>query len=43
MADVTKVLMQQLPIWFKPVLEYIAIMRAYGFTLDGVEIGRAHV
>lgn len=37
MADVTKVLMQQLPIWFKPVLEYIAIMRAYGFTLDGVE------
>lgn len=37
MADVTKVLMQQLPTWFKPVLEYIAIMRAYGFTLEGVE------
>ena len=37
MADVTKVLMQQLPGWFKPVLEYIEIMRAYGYSLGAVE------
>lgn len=28
--------MNQLPTWFKPVLEYIELMQAYGFTLDGI-------
>ena len=30
------VLMQQLPTWFKPVLEYIELMKAYGGSLDGL-------
>lgn len=28
--------MNQLPTWFKPVLEYIELMEAYGFTMDGI-------
>ena len=28
--------MGQLPDWFKPVLEYIALMQAYGFSLDDI-------
>ena len=28
--------MSQLPQWFKPVLEYIALMQAYGFSLDDI-------
>lgn len=31
-----EILMNQLPTWFKPVLEYIELMQAYGFTLDGI-------
>lgn len=31
------VLMAQLPDWFKPVLEYIALMEAYGVSLDGLQ------
>lgn len=34
---VHEILMSQLPQWFKPVLEYIAIMKAYGFTLADIE------
>lgn len=29
--------MNQLPTWFKPVLEYIALMQAYGVSLDSIE------
>lgn len=32
-----EILMQQLPDYFKPVLEYIELMKAYGFSLDKVE------
>lgn len=32
-----EILMSKLPQWFKPVLEYIAIMRAYGFSLSDIE------
>lgn len=31
------ILMGQLPGWFKPVLEYIAIMRAYGTSLGAAD------
>ena len=31
------VLMRQLPGWFKPVLEYIAIMQSYGWALGDTE------
>lgn len=34
---VHKVLMRQLPEWFKPVLEYIAIMQGYAVELSGYE------
>jgi hypothetical protein len=30
-------LMEQLPDWFKPVLEYIELMKAYGTELDGLD------
>ena len=33
-AGVHEILMSQLPRWFKPVLEYIAIMEAYGVELS---------
>ena len=29
-----EVLMEQLPTWFKPVLEYVELMKAYGIELD---------
>ena len=29
-------LMNQLPTWFKPVLEYIELMKAHGFELDNI-------
>lgn len=29
-----EILMSKLPEWFKPVIEYIAIMEAYGYILD---------
>lgn len=32
--DSGAILMEQLPDWFKPVLEYIALMKAYGVELD---------
>lgn len=32
-----EILMNQLPFWFKPVLEYIAIMKAWGFVLWMIE------
>ena len=35
--QVHEILMSKLPQWFKPVLEYIAIMRAYGFSLSDIE------
>lgn len=35
--SVHEILMRQLPMWFKPVLEYIAIMRAYAAPLSGME------
>lgn len=35
-------LMNQLPTWFRPVLEYTALMEAYGVALDGLnEQGQA--
>ena len=36
-AGVHEKLMRQLPHWFKPVIEYIAIMRAYAFMLADCE------
>ena len=36
-ADIHETLMAQLPGWFKPVLEYIAIMRAWSFVLSSAE------
>lgn len=30
--------MNQLPTWFKPVLEYIALMEAYGVSLDKINL-----
>lgn len=35
--QVHEILMSKLPQWFKPVLEYIAIMRAYGYSLSDIE------
>lgn len=32
-----QVLMDQLPEWFKPILEYIAIMQAYAGVFSGIE------
>ena len=31
-----QVLMDQLPEWFKPILEYIAIMQAYAGVFSGI-------
>ena len=33
-ADAKDVLMEQLPTWFKPVLEYVALMQAFGGQLN---------
>ena len=38
-----EILMEQLPDWFKPVLEYIAIMQAYAVELSGVEAAAAKI
>ena len=32
----SETLMQQLPTWFKPVLEYIELMKAFGVSLDSL-------
>jgi hypothetical protein len=33
-TSANEVLMEQLPTWFKPVLEYIELMKTYGIELD---------
>lgn len=38
-----EILMAQLPFWFKPILEYIAIMKAWGFVLWMIEEGAGQV
>lgn len=35
-APANETLMQQLPTWFKPVLEYIELMKAFGVSLDSL-------
>ena len=38
-----KVLMEQLPTWFKPVLEYIELMRVYGSVIDDFQSKMARI
>lgn len=42
-ADIHDVLMGQLPHWFKPVLDYIAIMRGWSFSLSDAEQDAADI
>ena len=37
-TDAREVLMQQLPTWFKPVLEYIEIMQSFGIQLNELNV-----
>ena len=37
MSEAVKTLMRQLPDYFKPVIEYRAIMAAHGHALDGID------
>lgn len=41
--EVHEILMDQLPEWFKPVAEYIAIMQAYAAQLSGIESAAGQV
>lgn len=34
----SEIIMGQYPTWFKPILEYIAIAKAFGFSIAGLEL-----
>lgn len=41
--DIHSILMAQLPTWYKPILEYIALMRGYAVTVSDAEMLAAKI